>query len=585
MSGTDDLYIGLIPPQAGCGGTCGLGGGMTALYFTDNLPEASHEIGHALGRPHTPCSVHASGEDPNYPVYSGYPRGSIGEVGVDPTRLTTFDPNTTFDFMSYCDPLWVSPWTYQQLSAEIFRAARTSAPRALQSSPWDAEAAEFYHVAFRIHRATRNEPPRVDLTSAFHLRRSAPRFSGDSEVTVELLGEAGQLLAVQAAPRAHAHAGEGDPFVDHRACFPAHAELRSIRVVRTGSVLAEWPVAARAPSLAITETRHEPHQDRFVLRWSGDAGPETAPSLSYGVRYSHDGKRWRAVAAGLTGTELAIDSGVAAGRRTVSRAGDRVCRAADGGRRDRALRGRREASARVHHQPQAGRRVRRRCADPAVRCGVLPRLRDGRPRRDWLGVAVGGTPRHGAAGHHDGAPAGSPPDHDVRPRRSRRRGPGQRRDPRGRARALRLHTHRQPRRRPGRASLRRLWSLSDDDPGPPTRRAAALWIKRAAPGRCAVLQIRVRDRDLVDQSGAICGSSASAMSSPDATGSSGTDGIPAGFDPSPSTRESCRASTTIGFSLVLGAWRLALGAFARFSSLASDPRRIFVQAARITVQA
>jgi hypothetical protein len=307
MSGTDDLYIGLIPPQAGCGGTCGLGGGMTALYFTDDLPEASHEIGHALGRPHTPCSVHASGEDPNYPMYNGYPRGSIGEVGVDATRLTAFDPNTTFDFMSYCDPLWVSPWTYQQLSAEIFRAARTSAPRALPISPWSAETAEFHYVSFRIHRAIRNEPPRVDLTSAFHLRRTAPRFTGDSEVTVELLGEAGQLLGVQAAPQAHAHASAGDPFVDHRAYFPAHAELRSLRVVRTGIVLAEWQVAARAPSVAITETRHEPHQDRLFLRWRGDADPEAAPSLSYGVRYSHDGKRWRALAAGLTGSELAID--------------------------------------------------------------------------------------------------------------------------------------------------------------------------------------------------------------------------------------------------------------------------------------
>jgi hypothetical protein len=38
-----------------------------------------------------------------------------------------------------------------------------------------------------------------------------------------------------------------------------------------------------------------------------------------------------------------------------------------------------------------------------------------------------------------------------------------------------------------------------------------------------------------------------ASPSPDTTGSSGTEGIPAGFDPAPSTRESCRASTTIGF--------------------------------------
>ena len=35
MSGTNDVYAGLIPPAAGCGGVCGLGGGGAAIFFVN----------------------------------------------------------------------------------------------------------------------------------------------------------------------------------------------------------------------------------------------------------------------------------------------------------------------------------------------------------------------------------------------------------------------------------------------------------------------------------------------------------------------------------------------------------------------
>src|SRR5262249_28092359 len=57
LGAPDELYIALIPPQAGCGGTCGLGGGGTALFFSQSLDDSSdaaHEIGHAFGRIHAP---------------------------------------------------------------------------------------------------------------------------------------------------------------------------------------------------------------------------------------------------------------------------------------------------------------------------------------------------------------------------------------------------------------------------------------------------------------------------------------------------------------------------------------------------
>jgi hypothetical protein len=53
--------------------------------------------------------------DPSYPVYSGYPSGSIGEFGFDTANSVVCSPQTCYDFTSYCTPAWISPYTYEAL--------------------------------------------------------------------------------------------------------------------------------------------------------------------------------------------------------------------------------------------------------------------------------------------------------------------------------------------------------------------------------------------------------------------------------------------------------------------------------------
>ena len=74
---------------------------------------AGHEIGHNMGRLHAPCNV--SG-DTNYP-YAG---ASIGEYGLDGIggSLQLLSPGSYVDMMSYCDPVWVSDYTYEALYAD-----------------------------------------------------------------------------------------------------------------------------------------------------------------------------------------------------------------------------------------------------------------------------------------------------------------------------------------------------------------------------------------------------------------------------------------------------------------------------------
>ena len=104
------------------GGIAGIGWiGFRESVGIHNLPAgfgpeataklAGHEIGHNFGRSHAPCGV--SPYDGNYP-YSG---ASIGEYGVDGIggTLELYNPGAYVDMMSYCDPVWVSDYTYKAL--------------------------------------------------------------------------------------------------------------------------------------------------------------------------------------------------------------------------------------------------------------------------------------------------------------------------------------------------------------------------------------------------------------------------------------------------------------------------------------
>ena len=133
-------YIyGMLAPansmQGFCGGGCvaGLGSvpqpndpsGRAAIglaYFPDGSGgpnqysggapiTMAHELGHALGRNHSPCAPQGSslqGVDPSYP-YSG---ASIGVWGYDLLGKQLKSPSQYKDFMGYCSPGWASDYTY-----------------------------------------------------------------------------------------------------------------------------------------------------------------------------------------------------------------------------------------------------------------------------------------------------------------------------------------------------------------------------------------------------------------------------------------------------------------------------------------
>jgi hypothetical protein len=139
------FYYGLMAPAASyddfCGAGCTIGysviageseveyrGSIGIGVFSDGsgsedaADTMAHELGHALGREHSPCGV-PDETDPQYP----YPGGGLGGVyAFDLERGELIEPGKLRDVMGYCTPVWVSDYTYRALFERLDHVSRSS---------------------------------------------------------------------------------------------------------------------------------------------------------------------------------------------------------------------------------------------------------------------------------------------------------------------------------------------------------------------------------------------------------------------------------------------------------------------------
>jgi hypothetical protein len=80
----------------------------------ETITTVVHEIGHAHGLPHAPCSRGGGiqGADTSFP-YAG---AKIGSWGWDSRSNKLMSPTTYVDMMSYCTPEWISDYNYAKLA-------------------------------------------------------------------------------------------------------------------------------------------------------------------------------------------------------------------------------------------------------------------------------------------------------------------------------------------------------------------------------------------------------------------------------------------------------------------------------------
>jgi hypothetical protein len=158
---SDDVYFGIVPASVPRGwGGCGGGDGRVAAAPVGRVETAAQETAHAFDRDHAPCpppgQPNAPGNvDDNYPVYNALMSGSIGEYGINNSGDVQ-DPASIADFMSYCPPRWVSPYTYLGLLGNFSPAF--SAMRLLSRHPKDDDenlrlTEQHLFLRFRIYRS------------------------------------------------------------------------------------------------------------------------------------------------------------------------------------------------------------------------------------------------------------------------------------------------------------------------------------------------------------------------------------------------------------------------------------------------
>ena len=128
----------------------GVGVGFTGQFAAQTL---AHELGHQHGRMHSPCNVDG---DPNYP----YPKGKIGSWGFDSTAERILDPAAFSDIMGYCNPTWVSDFTYQGLLEHLALLKSRPTTQALRlEQTWNVLLVDANGKAKWGHPLTSSEAP------------------------------------------------------------------------------------------------------------------------------------------------------------------------------------------------------------------------------------------------------------------------------------------------------------------------------------------------------------------------------------------------------------------------------------------
>lgn len=320
---SDDVYVGIIPSSVPRGwGGCGGGDGRVAAAPVGRNATLAQEIAHAFDRDHAPCpppgQPNAPGDvDENYPVYNGFMSGSIGEYGLDDSGAVQ-DPAAMGDFMSYCSPKWVSPYTYLGLLTN-FPAVFFSFGQMSQagSGGLDEEnlrlSEQNLFLKFRIYRNGE-----VVLFPSFHYEsKNIDRQGNWTPYGIELRDAKDRVLISRRVWSLERHKNLDNAWLDFMKQIPFPNDTAYI-VITCGEEgdcaqkeIHREKVPPEIPEVRITspeKTGELKGKVRVAWQISGGKGSREKGSYTSLVRYSNDGGRtWSAVAPRTQDWSMEVD--------------------------------------------------------------------------------------------------------------------------------------------------------------------------------------------------------------------------------------------------------------------------------------
>jgi hypothetical protein len=147
----------------------------------DSASTMAHEIGHAHGREHAPCGG-AQGVDRGFP----YKGGGIGVWGYNILDKSLVSPSQGKDMMGYCQPEWVSDYTFTALHERI--AYVNAATKIVQPSA-NVAPSRSYQMITVDGAMNPTETTRIELRGALH----------NANTDIEVLGEGNAVIGTTKA--------------------------------------------------------------------------------------------------------------------------------------------------------------------------------------------------------------------------------------------------------------------------------------------------------------------------------------------------------------------------------------------------
>lgn len=275
--------------------------------FPFTLP---HELGHLCGRPHAPSPCGGPPPDPSYPQYGNFGTASIGEFGLDVETLSIKNPETHKDFMSYCDPKWISPYQYEHIRNWLLNnpgptTCIQGAPISPESSnllPRNENQREQLALTLQIYRngRVRLSRPCLHLPMSFGAEQNGVK----TEYFVELRNDEGNPISAIRLWLQDANLTLDAALTSYFTLLPWNDTATEVVVLRGNDVLESFPIEPKAPQ--ILEPRWEETKDETVRRlsWTNDN-----PVVRFAVRYSpNGGDTWRTVETWLEKPSCFIDN-------------------------------------------------------------------------------------------------------------------------------------------------------------------------------------------------------------------------------------------------------------------------------------